>query len=397
MKAHRPLILFVFLALFLASCGNGDQVRQETKVKTETSVQTGETATVTSDITPTPHPQEEVTASPTSAPSESPPAVQTSPTITTSEDDSAGAPTNTLEPPSLTPTAQLETPTESTNSAQCQEKVAFFGDVTIPDGTFFHQGESFTKTWRFRNEGSCSWTTEYAMVYHSGEIMNAPLSVPLPVSVPPGSIVELSVDMEAPTRGGAHQSNWEFEDPDGMRFGTGSAGKDLFWVMINVRFLDQDDQPQGDPRQEPPPPAPPNCNPQRDTSFENQVLTLINQARTNNGLGSLAVNTKLSAAALAHSTDMACNNFVDHSGSNGSSWYDRIASQGYIYTSATENIYVGNPQFGGNPQGAFEWWMNSQIHRDNILASKMTEIGIGYIFSADSEYGGYYTVNFARE
>lgn len=234
------------------------------------------------------------------------------------------------------------------------------------------------------------------MVYHSGEIMNAPLSVPLPVSVPPGSIVELSVGMQAPTRGGAHQSNWEFKNPDGLRFGTGSAAKDLFWVMINVRFLNQDDQPQGDPRQAPPPQAPPNCNSQRDTSFEDQVLILINQVRTSNGLGSLKANSKLTDASLVHSTDMACNNFVDHSGSNGSSWYDRITAQGYVYTSATENIYVGNPQFGGTPQGAFEWWMNSQIHRDNILGSKMTDIGIGYIFSPDSEYGGYYTVNFAR-
>jgi uncharacterized protein YkwD len=123
---------------------------------------------------------------------------------------------------------------------------------------------------------------------------------------------------------------------------------------------------------------------------------LINQARASNGLASLNANQKLAASALVHSTDMACNNFVDHSGSNGSSWYDRITAQGYVYSSATENIYVGNPQFGGTPQGAFEWWMNSQIHRDNILDVKMTDIGVGYIFNADSEYGGYYTVNFAR-
>lgn len=395
MKADRLLILFVILALFLASCENGDQVRSGTKVTTETSIQVEVTSTVTGDATPTTHPPEEVTASPTLATSASSTAEETSPTPT-SEDESISKPTGTLEPSLPTPTAGLATLSESATSNRCQEKVAFFGDVTIPDGTFFHQGEGFTKTWRFRNEGTCSWTQEYAMVYHSGEIMNAPLSVPLPVSVPPGSTVELSVDMEAPTRGGAHQSNWDFKDPDGMRFGTGSAGKDLFWVMINVRFLDQDDQPQGDPRQEPPPPAPPSCNPQRDTSFESQILTFINQTRIANGLGSLKVNSKLTDAALIHSTDMACNNFVDHSGSNGSSWYDRIAAQGYVYTSATENIYVGNPQFGGTPQGAFEWWMNSQIHRDNILTSKITDIGIGYIFSAESEYGGYYTVNFAK-
>jgi len=40
--------------------------------------------------------------------------------------------------------------------------------------------------------------------------------------------------------------------------------------------------------------------------------------------------------------------------------------------------------------------MNSQIHRDNILEARMSDIGVGYVFNADSEYGGYYTVNFAR-
>jgi uncharacterized protein YkwD len=362
----------------------------------ETSNQVKLTSTVTSSATPTPYLEDKEIASPTSVPSEIPPPMEVSPTTTVAESISGGTPTNTPEPPPPTPTDSPETGTENGTNAACQEKVAFFGDVTIPDGTFFRQGESFTKTWRFRNEGTCSWTPKYAIVFHSGDIMNAPLSVPLTDSVPPGSIVELSVDMEAPTRGGPHQSNWEFEDPDGRRFGTGSAGKDLFWVMVNVRFLDQEDQPQGDPRREPQPPAPPNCNPERNTSFENQVLTLINQARASNGLASLNTNQKIAASALVHSTDMACNNFVDHSGSNGSSWYDRITAQGYVYSSATENIYVGNPQFGGTPQGAFEWWMNSQIHRDNILDVKMTDIGVGYIFNADSEYGGYYTVNFAR-
>ena len=396
MKTDRLLILFVFLTLFLASCSGGDQASPESKPGTETSNQVKMTSTVTSSATPTPYLEDKDTASPTSAPSESPPPVEVSPTTTVAESISGGNPTNTQETPPPTPTDSPETSTENGTNTACQEKVAFFGDVTIPDGTFFRQGESFTKTWRFRNEGTCTWTPKYAIVFHSGDIMNAPLSVPLTDSVPPGSIVELSVDMEAPTRGGPHQSNWEFEDPDGRRFGTGSAGKDLFWVMVNVRFLDQEDQPQGDPRLEPPPPTPANCSSQRDTSFENQVLTLINQARASNGLASLNTNQKLGASALVHSTDMACNDFVDHSGSNGSSWYDRITAQGYVYSSATENIYVGNPQFGGTPQGAFEWWMNSQIHRDNILDVKMTDIGVGYIFNADSEYGGYYTVNFAR-
>jgi uncharacterized protein YkwD len=94
---------------------------------------------------------------------------------------------------------------------------------------------------------------------------------------------------------------------------------------------------------------------------------------------------------------MACNHYVDHTGSDGSTWFSRVASQGYAnYNSAHENIYVGHPEFGGTPQGAMTWWMNSQVHRDNILFTTVTEIGIGIVTWPTSDWGGYYTVEFAR-
>jgi uncharacterized protein YkwD len=41
--------------------------------------------------------------------------------------------------------------------------------------------------------------------------------------------------------------------------------------------------------------------------------------------------------------------------------------------------------------------MNSQVHRDNILDPKVSEIGVGYVYADQSSYGGYYTINFARQ
>jgi uncharacterized protein YkwD len=94
---------------------------------------------------------------------------------------------------------------------------------------------------------------------------------------------------------------------------------------------------------------------------------------------------------------MACNDFISHNGSDGSTWYDRIKAQGYAnYSSARENIYVGNPAFGGDAQGAFTWWMNSKIHHDNILYPTVTELGIAYVFNQNSTYAGYYTLDLAR-
>ena len=94
---------------------------------------------------------------------------------------------------------------------------------------------------------------------------------------------------------------------------------------------------------------------------------------------------------------MACINIVSPVGSDGSSCYDRGARQGYTNNySARENIYVGNPVFGGTPQGAFDWWMDSTTHRDNILHIEVTEAGVAYVFNPSSEYGGYYTTVFAK-
>jgi uncharacterized protein YkwD len=268
--------------------------------------------------------------------------------------------------------------------------------VTVPDGTFFYQGESFTKTWRFRNEGTCTWTTDYAVVFHSGDNMSAPLEVFFPKTVPAGEQVEISVSMKTPTRGGQHQSHWEFRNPDGEKFGVGATGKDVFWVLINVRFLDQNDEPQPDPSTLPPPSTPSDCVATKNSSFENQVIEMVNQARSENGLAVLTPNGLLAAAAVVHSTDMACKDFVGHSGSDGSHWTGRILAQGYAFSYATENIYVGSPEYGGTPDGAFTWWMNSQVHRSNILDPDVSEIGVGYIFNDTSSYGGYFTIVFAQ-
>ncbi len=356
-----------------------------------------------------------------------PPYTQTPQSLSDSSADASSGPTATLPPPEPSPTSSsaaqssgIATPTQTPTSAlteqptataapaagsgntpaesgTCQEKAAFYGDVTIPDNTFFNQGESFTKIWRFRNEGTCTWTPDYQVVFNGGEIMDAALSNPFPNTVAPGEQVDISIDMKAPTRGGPFQSVWGFEDPNGVRFGTGSAGSDLFWVIIDVRFLDQNNQPQPNPGSQPPPPAPAGCSAQADNSVGSQVFQLINQMRTSNGLNPLTLNASLSAAARVHSTDMACNNFIAHSGSDGSTWADRISAQGYQYaTYPLENIYVGDPQFGGDAQGAVTWWMNSQVHRDNILNDRVTETGVGYVYDPNSEYGGYYTMVFAQ-
>jgi len=127
------------------------------------------------------------------------------------------------------PTAQV-TPTNTvpaSTATQGCDKADFVADVTIPDGTQFNPGESFTKTWRLRNAGSCSWTTSYAVVFESGERMDGPTTQALTDNVNPGGTVDISVDLKAPTSDGTYTGYWQLRNGSGVLFAK-------FYVTIKV-------------------------------------------------------------------------------------------------------------------------------------------------------------------
>lgn len=300
-----------------------------------------------------------------------------------------------LQSPSQTP--QVEATAAPTQAApvlgdqvECIDKAAFFGDVTAPDIAGFAQDTEFVKTWKIRNEGTCTWGQGYKLVFAGGNNLNGPQETGMPAAAP-GDIIDVSVKLKSPTGGGLFTSLWEFQNPSGKRFGVNSNGKDLIWVKVSVSWNTPTPSSPGSGV-----PQSLGCSIQRNSDYENTLIDLINNARQQQNLPALELSNPLSAAAMVHSTDMACADFVDHTGSDGSSWFTRIAAQGYDYAFASENIYVGNPTFGGDAQGAFTWWMNSKVHRDNILSKKVSQIGIAYAFNPSSTYGGYYTLDFAK-
>jgi uncharacterized protein YkwD len=132
------------------------------------------------------------------------------------------------------------------------------------------------------------------------------------------------------------------------------------------------------------------CNYNTKSSIENQVLNLLNLEREKVGLPALIMQSQLRGSAREHSADMACNSFVSHTGSNGTTSYDRITSYGYYPSWWGENIYKG---WQTTPEEVVTWWMNSEPHRKNILHSYFVHIGIGH-----AAYGNYvaYTLNFGR-
>jgi uncharacterized protein YkwD len=119
------------------------------------------------------------------------------------------------------------------------------------------------------------------------------------------------------------------------------------------------------------------------------VIALINTERANASLPALAESGSLATAARGHSVDMAVNNFMSHTGSNGSLLSDRLAAVGYSASAWAENVAAGY----GTPADVIAGWMGSTGHRENILGP-YTQIGVGYAYCSGSQYGSYWTVDF---
>jgi hypothetical protein len=150
--------------------------------------------------------------------------------------ETAVPPTATTVPPTptpLTPSATPILPTPTDTPVPC-DLAQFVTDVTVPDYTIFNPGTHFTKTWRLKNIGNCSWNSAYALVFKDGFAMTDRSAIQLPGIVRPGEMVEISVDMVAPDKPGNYKSNWQLRNEAGRIFGVGPNADKSIWALIKV-------------------------------------------------------------------------------------------------------------------------------------------------------------------
>jgi len=127
---------------------------------------------------------------------------------------------------SATPTTISLVPPTAT-AVSCANEASFVADVTVPDNTVFQPGARIDKTWRIRNNGTCSWGTGYRLVFVSGNKMGAPDNQPV-VPTAPGGTTDVTVTMYAPTGYGTHTGVWRMVDTNGEPFGQ------QFTIVIQV-------------------------------------------------------------------------------------------------------------------------------------------------------------------
>lgn len=142
------------------------------------------------------------------------------------------------------------------------------------------------------------------------------------------------------------------------------------------------------------PTSPSGCSPVYNSAFEAQVIALINNERAIAGLPPLVENGSLDSSARAHSLDMSVNNFLSHTGSDGSSYWTREVRAGYTGRWGGEIIYAGSGAYN-SPDSAVRWWMNDPPHKALILADYY-DVGAGYVYCSTSSYGGFFTADFGH-
>ena len=140
-------------------------------------------------------------------------------------------------------------------------------------------------------------------------------------------------------------------------------------------------------------PSKPSTTPQQKpstdfSSYQQQVLDLVNAERTKRGISALTLDSNLSSVATKKSQDMVNKNYFDHTSPTYGSPFDMMKQFGISYRTAGENIAKGQK----TPQEVVTAWMNSEGHRKNILNPNFTNLGVG--IAKDSKGTTYWTQMF---
>src|SRR5690242_11882507 len=134
------------------------------------------------------------------------------------------------------PTLPVSTLPPAASPAPVCDQATFVKDINIPDGSQIAPGAAFTKTWRLRNAGVCTWSG-YTLVFDQGDAMGS--TSPQTIgTVPPGQEVDLSVNFTAPTSAGSYRSYWRIKNSSGVFVPIlGGTQGQSFFVDIKVAVI----------------------------------------------------------------------------------------------------------------------------------------------------------------
>jgi hypothetical protein len=192
MKTKTTILMTIIIMLGLLMSGCGGSTPEATPTLSVEIIQTYAVATFSGGLTQTALAAPTITPTPTS-------------TLTP------------LPPPTLVNITPFATTISAIPTSSCN-MMSYVNDVTIPDNTPTTPGQTFTKTWKVKNSGSCAWEAGYKFAFTGGDAMSG-ATYTLPQSVPANSQVDISVAMTAPSKTGSIRGNWRMSTATGQFFG----------------------------------------------------------------------------------------------------------------------------------------------------------------------------------
>ena len=109
----------------------------------------------------------------------------------------------------------------------------------------------------------------------------------------------------------------------------------------------------------------------------NELLTYVNALRRENGLNELTIDNSLNVVAALRANEIADNNAFSHTRPNGSTPQTAMSEVGVSYRAFGENLAWASGRMGA--QTAYNEWLKSGPHKENMLDADFTKMGASYI------------------
>ena len=132
--------------------------------------------------------------------------------------------------PTSEPSPQLVTPTG------CLDGMKFIQDLNLPDSNMtspriVQPGVTLEKGWRIQNIGTCTWDSNYKLVFVGSNPPNVAIGgdpVAIQGQVLPGQLYDIYASIVTPQQPGRYQSFWDFRNSTGQYFGS------HLWIGFDV-------------------------------------------------------------------------------------------------------------------------------------------------------------------
>jgi uncharacterized protein YkwD len=131
-------------------------------------------------------------------------------------------------------------------------------------------------------------------------------------------------------------------------------------------------------------------------TWQEQMLDSVNSIRAEKSLTSLKMCRPLVKAAQNYAKNMALQDFLAHTGKDGSTPGSRIQKAGYDWMNSRKGSMIAENIAAGQNSvlEVMRSWSKSKSHYKNMVTPEYTHVGFGMAINTNSKYKKFWVQNF---